>query len=193
MKTFANIGFLSLLLLQHLTMIAQDSSLQKRENLYNRLKQAEILAGVSWQGNLGDKVPLMRYAEIGIAKSIHAHSRHGPATFGIYAAEEIHITDANSVFGTKLGFYTHYMFDIGFAVIYYTDFKKGNLKLRPELGVGMGALRAVFGFNIPTINNRAFELLRQNNAQLTLQFMIPVKKKDVTENRENIFRQLLKK
>ena len=162
--------------MQHLLVIAQESSLQKSENRYKTLKQIEILAGISWQGNTADKVSIMRYGEIGIAKSIHSHGRHGPATIGIYLAEEIHFGGGNSVFGTKLGFYTHYMFDIGIAVIYYTDFQKGNLKLRPELGIGMGAIRAVFGFNISTINNRAFELLRQNNAQLSLQFMIPVKK-----------------
>ena len=144
------------------------------------------MLGMNWQGNWRDDGKTFRYIEIGFAKSIHQESRHGPISTGVYLSEEIYFGNEN-IYGTKLGAYIHGMFcDMGLSMIYYTDFKKGNLKVRPEVGVGIGALRIVTGYNIPTINNKAFEQLRKNNAQITIQFMVPVKKKLINNN-DSIF------
>jgi hypothetical protein len=69
------------------------------------------------------------------------------------------------------------LIDVGIALVYYTDFKKGNLKFRPEFGIGWGAFRAVFGCNTGTINNKSWEALRNQRAQETVQLMVPVNKK----------------
>ena len=156
-----------------------------------RYEKSELLLGISWQGNLNDEIKSLRYIEMGYAKSVHQSGRHGPVSAGIFAAEEIYFGDKN-IYGTKIGAYTHYLFDLGLSMIYYTDFKKGNFKLRPEFGFGIGALRLVFGYNIPTINNKAFAELRKNNAQATIQFLLPVKKKSINNN-EPIFKSLLNK
>lgn len=182
----ANIALLTLLLAGNSFCFGQKQDSLPTLNYFHRLfkreKKIEILTGISWQDNWKDENNdnTLRYMEIGIAKSIHDYGRHGPVSFGVYACEEIYFGNEN-IYGTKLGAYTHYLFDLGFSMIYYTDFKRGNFKLRPELGFGIGALRAVAGFNIPTIGNKVIEKLRKNNAQLIIQFLIPVKKKIINQ------------
>jgi hypothetical protein len=190
----ANIAFLILIMAVSGKIYSQNSLLHlaipKLEKTY---RNTEMLIGFSWQGNVKDKVKMMRYVEAGIAKSLHAGTRHGPASFGVFMAEELYFGSETTVFGTKLGAYSHWLIDLGLSIIYYTDFKKGNFKVRPEAGIGIRGLRLVFGYNIPTIDNRAFELLRINNAQLSIQFLLPVRKKEIKREGAGIFRQLFKK
>jgi hypothetical protein len=155
-------------------------------------KQLELVAGYSVQGNLKNEVKNLHYVEIGVARSIQDRGYHGGATFGMLLTEEILIGENENVYGTKIGMFTHYMIDIGFSMVYYTDFKKGNFKFRPEIGMGMGGVRFIVGFNIPFIDNSAFELLRKNNVQAGIQIMIPVRKK-LLENRRGIFQELFSK
>jgi hypothetical protein len=68
---------------------------------------------------------------------------------------------------------------MGLSVVYYTDFKRGNLKLRPELGFGVGRAGILVGYNIPTINNRAMPELQKQNAQVTFRVGFGVKKKEL--------------
>lgn len=146
---------------------------------YRRYKKTEIVIGYNLQGNWKDNAnaPNRQYVEVGVGRSVQVHGRHGPTSIGYYLSEEIH-TGANTIYGTKMGVYAHYLFDFGMAAVYYTDFKKGNFKFRPELGIGLAGFRAVAGFNIPTIDNKGFAALRRNNAQLTIQFLLGVSKKE---------------
>jgi hypothetical protein len=138
-------------------------------------KNIEIIGGFHWQGSSQSKT--LRYVEIGLAKTKHYFGYHGPASFALYVSEEMYFGEQTNIWGTKIGAWTHYLFDLGLSLVYYTDFEKGNFKIRPEIGVGMGRLRIVGGYNIPTIENRAFKELRKNTLQATIQFMVPVKKK----------------
>jgi len=188
-KIITNIAFLVLLCTDYSFVYGQDSlSLTRYDPLFRTFKKTEILIGISAQQDGRNDEGSLWYAEIGMARSIHIGSRHGPASFGMYVAEEFYFGSNTTVYGTKIGAYTHWLFDVGLAMIYYTDFKKGNFKIRPELGFGMGALRLVAGYNIPTIDNKAFELLKKNNGQISLQFLIPVNKKEEKETMESIFR-----
>jgi hypothetical protein len=190
-KVIANIAFFALMLMNSFFLHGQDTSLRRNfEWRVRDFRKTEILTGISWQQDGSDHKKSLHYAELGIAKSIHSYSHYGPVSFGIYAAEEILFGNNSNVYGTKIGSYLHWLIDFGLAMIYYTDFKKGNIKIRPEFGIGMGAFRTVIGYNIPTINNKAFELLRKNNGQISIQFLIPVKKKEIKWKEGSIFRQL---
>jgi hypothetical protein len=193
-RIFANIALLFLLSLQ-CNLYGQDTTAVRRMNpFYKSFKKTELLVGINWQGNTADKTHTLRYVEVGVARSLHDDSRHGPVSFGLYVSEEMYFGSNTTVFGTKLGSYLHGMLaDFGLAMIYYTDFKKGNFKLRPEIGFGMGPVRLVVGFNVPTINNKAFELLRQNNLQISFQFLIPVAKKEYQRKGQHIFKTLFQK
>ncbi|HEX2631093.1 MAG TPA: hypothetical protein VHM26_18895 [Chitinophagaceae bacterium] len=151
---------------------------------WERSVKTELVLGYNWQADWRDEQDSKTrgYIEVGVGRSIHSSGRHGSAVGGIYASEEIHF-GSNNIYGTKLGAYTHFfLFDLGLAMVYYTDFKKGNFKLRPEMGFGMGPVRAVFGFNVPTIDNKAFEELSRHRAQVTVQVMVPLHKKILKTN-----------
>lgn len=123
-----------------------------------------------------------RYFELGLARSVHDYSMHGPVSAGVYLSEEVYLGEKN-IYGTKIGAYTHYLLDIGFSMICYTDFSRTNFKLRPEFGLGLGPLRIAGGYNIPTFANKAFAELRKSDGQLTIQYFLPVKRKIIQERR----------
>ena len=159
-------------------------------HLRKEYKKTEIVAGLDFQtANFKNAKEPRKYVEIGIGRSFHIDGFEGGAAFGAYVSEEFHFGDKN-IYGTKFGVYTHYLFDIGFATVYYTDFKKVNLKLRPELGVGLGAIRIVGGYNIPVFGNKSFEELARSRGELTIQGFIPVKKTAVNEKSRTIFNRL---
>lgn len=151
-------------------------------HLFKTVKTIEIITGINFQSSdYNGSTDTRRYFELGIARSIHDYGRHGPVSLGVYISEEVYFGNKN-IYGTKIGVYTHYFFDIGMSLIYYTDFNKANLKLRPEFGVGIGSIRIVGGYNVPTINNKAFQELTKSKGQLTIQVLLPAKKKMLQMN-----------
>jgi hypothetical protein len=156
-------------------LVAQDSTSGKSRWDW-KINSTDLLLGVHWQGNTRDE-KMIRYYEIGIAKGRYISHRHGITGGAIYVSEEVHFGKDKNIFGTKIGAWMHWMLDFGMAAIYYTDFDRGNFKIRPELGLGMGRLRAVVGYNIPTINNKAFQELQRNNLQVSVQLALGICKK----------------
>ena len=69
------------------------------------------------------------------------------------------------------------MLDLGMALVYYTDLRRGSFKIRPEPGAGMGRTRVVMGFNIPAPGNGKFTALKNNLLQLSIQTAIGIDKK----------------
>ena len=186
---------LTLSLISYLTGFGQDSdSINSNKNdryISKTYKKTEVLTGFDVQYyKYNGSQETRQYVELGIARSVHLYNYHGPVSIGYYISEEVYFGEKN-IYGTKIGAYTHYMFDVGFSIIYYTDFDKGNLKLRPEIGLGMGAFRIIGGYNIPTFANKAFPELRNSKGQINIQCFIPVKKK--LFNREgSVFKYLFK-
>lgn len=196
-KAAANITFLVLIIINSSYLQAQPGpdrpvTGESRDNT-EATKSTDILVGFSWQDAGSEDVRRpFRYIEVGIGRSIQQYGYLLPSNFGMYIAEEIYIGKGPNVYGTKIGAYLHSLFDIGMAVIYYTDFTKGNFKFRPELGIGILNFRAVAGINIPTTDNKTFELLKKNYGQISLQLFIPVKQTEVRRTKGNIFRQFFK-
>ncbi len=188
---FANIALLSVIAAVCFEATAQPADPVSPATRFRRDVKTELVAGFDLQSAAykGDKSS-RHYLELGIARSIHQQGRHGPVSMGVLLSEEIHLGQTN-IYGTKLGMYTHYLFDLGFAAVYYTDFRKGNLKLRPELGLGLGAFRIVGGYNIPTIQNKAFSQLTRADGQLSIQLLLPVSRKQI-DTEQSLFQQLFK-
>ena len=157
---------------------AQDST--KFPRLFKTVTSTDLLVGMNWQGSTKAE-KTYRFYEIGLAKGRYLYHPHGVTGGAIYISEEVHLNDSGNIYGTKVGVWTHYLFDLGLAAVYYTNFKKGNLKIRPEFGCGMGRLRIVVGYNIPTINNKAFELLKRNDMQISIQFTVGLKKEETPD------------
>lgn len=92
--------------------------------LWKRFRKTEVVTGLNFQTSdyKGSK-ETRRYFELGVARSVHNNSMHGPASFVAYMSEEVYLgrNGQQNIYGAKLGAYAHYLFDIGMSVIYYTD------------------------------------------------------------------------
>ncbi|HUC83206.1 MAG TPA: hypothetical protein VMR70_20010 [Flavisolibacter sp.] len=174
MRIFFIIGLLFLTI----TGLTQDS-LARRKLLFREEESTDLWLGFNVQGNwAGKEKETLRYLEIGIGKGRYHYSRHAVSGVGVYLSEEILLNGNKRIFGTKLGCFVHALAAIGFSLVYYTDFEKGNLKLRPELGVGVGRFGIVGSYNIPAFRNSSLPELQGQNAQLTIRAGFGIKKKE---------------
>lgn len=161
------------------------------EDLNKRYRSTAVVTGFNWQPSLRGDVGMLRYSELGVARMVHQFTRHGPITMGVLVSEEMYFGKEN-IYGTKAGLFTHFMMiDLGFSAVYYTDFKRGNFKLRPEFGIGMMGFRAVLGLNVPTLWNKDFYRLQKNYGQVTVQLMLGVKRKEI-KSEKSIIKDLFK-
>ena len=60
---------------------------------------------------------------------------------------------------------------MGLNLIYYTNFDQSSLRIRPEIGMGFGRFKVVYGYNIP-LYNKAFEGINKSNLGIALLFSI---------------------
>ncbi|HEX8314544.1 MAG TPA: hypothetical protein VF609_06115 [Flavisolibacter sp.] len=158
------------------SVFAQDS-LRKR-HVYHTIKSTDILVGIHAQMD-GEGTKNYTFYEIGVAKAIYRDGRHGASGSAVYLSEELHFGRDKNIYGTKFGIWHHWLLDVGLAVVYYTDLRAGNLKVRPEIGVGMARHRVVMGYNIPTIDNTAFKELQKNKLQFSAQITFGIHRKIV--------------
>jgi hypothetical protein len=164
---------LSVLLLSNY-VDGQDTSFR----LVRSIRSTDILIGVHWQGDARESAKdekMYRFIEIGVGKGRYTSGICSGAGGAVYISEEMYFGKDKNIFGTKIGAWTHYLLDLGLSLVYYTDFKKGNFKVRPEAGVGLGRMRIVVGYNISTIDNKAFAELSHHNMQASIQFTLGVK------------------
>jgi len=157
---------------------AQDTSYR----LVHFVRSTDLLIGVHWQGDGRESAKnekMYRFIEIGVGKGNYNFSICGGGASSLYISEEMYFGKDKTILGTKVGAWMHYLLDLGLSLVYYTDFKRGNFKVRPEFGVGLGRMRLVVGYNIPTINNKAFTELTHHNMQASLQFTLGIKQKEI--------------
>ncbi|MFL5811280.1 MAG: hypothetical protein ACJ749_17290 [Flavisolibacter sp.] len=150
------------------------------------VRSTDLLVGVHWQGDGRESAQnekKYRFVEIGFGKGKYNFSICGGGAQTVYVSEEMYFGRDKNIFGTKVGAWMHYLLDIGLSLIYYTDFKRGNFKIRPEFGVGLGRMRAVVGYNIPTIDNKAFTELTHHNMQAGIQFTLGIKQKEINRGK----------
>lgn len=130
-------------------------------------KDYDIYTGLHFQFHTDSKKTTLN-PEIGIAKVYYLKLNQYEFCFNWCLSNEI-ILQKNLICGFKTSPWisiSNYSF--GFSFIYYTDFNKGNFKIRPEIGLLYKRFRIAIGFNIPTIDNTALKSL--TNADLQLSF-----------------------
>lgn len=178
----ANIAFLLVFAVTGVQLPLQaqgtDSLILGADEYNTRYRKTALVTGYHLQFNSRKGSGDLQFLELGLARMIEQNGRHGPVTMGVYVSEEIY-PGKQSIFGTKAGVFLHYMFDLGFSAVYYTDFRNGNFRLRPEFGIGFMGMRAVAGFNIPTIRNKDFYRLQKNYGQISLQLFIKLHQKEI--------------
>lgn len=104
------------------------------------------------------------YLEFGIAKNQYRKVGAHPFTSASFLSTEIRI-DNSFLIGPKIGAWMSGGMSglaMGVNLIYYTDFAQESLRLRPEMGIGVGKWKVVYGYNIP-LTNGSFEAVNRSN------------------------------
>lgn len=146
--------------------------IQYREKAYKILLGGQVQQAIKTNG----KEYSRKYFEIGLHKTITATYGHHPQTAFSHGLSVEIAPEKNTIFGFKYGAWGVFsLLVLGINGIYYTDFNRGNFKIRPELGFGAPPFKLTFGYNIPTISNAAFKELKSSKVQVTLNILLKAK------------------
>jgi hypothetical protein len=110
------------------------------------------------------------YGELGLAINQHGRNGSHPTAWAYFISNEIKIDD-NIIIGPKIGAWVGGSLGVGINVIYYTDFNKSALRVRPEFGWAFGRWKVVYGYNLPLINT-SFRGVNKHNLGIALLFGI---------------------
>lgn len=154
-----------LLLLNSFQNVAQSDTIDRFFGMTER--RISVLTGYNGWGN--------HYAELGVALNKDRYLM--PAMFSsvVFASAEIRPARATIV-GTKVGAWMSGgcgAMAMGINAIWYTNGKENTLRLRPEIGFGIGPFKVVYGYNIP-LSNRDFDGVNTHN--IGAAFLIGVKR-----------------
>ena len=156
-----------------------------RLKLYNE-KALRVLVGGHLQMTKDEngKEQSRKYMELGLhLTTLSDWSIHHPPTTFTYGPSLEFSPGATNIYGFKLSSWINVsLFALGLSTVYYTDFNRGNFKIRPELGLGFPATKLTFGLNIPTFGNADFPQLKSSLAQLSLNILLKVKTIKRTEH-----------
>jgi hypothetical protein len=137
-----------------------------------------LLVGYNYQTNDDTNVSRnvkRHFLEAGFHRTNISFNRHGPATF-TYGGSVLAALDKNKIVGFRAGAWLGGLLEFGLSMTYYTDFKRGNLKITPELGLGANRFKLAAGYNIPTFRNKDFDALRYATTQFSLNYLIRIKR-----------------
>lgn len=115
------------------------------------------------------------YGELGLAINQYGRVGHHPAAWAYFVSNEIKIDD-KILIGPKIGVWAGggaAGMAMGLNLIYYSDFDQSSLRIRPEIGMGFGRWKVVYGYNIP-LTNKNFEGVNKSN--IGIAFMFGIKK-----------------
>ena len=109
------------------------------------------------------------FGEIGIGIMNDGIVGHHPSTTVYELSNELKFSQ-DFVWGLKTGAWIGggvAGMNMGFNLINYTDFKENTLRFRPEIGMGFGIFRLVYGYNL-TLTNKGFKGINTHNFGLNI-------------------------
>ncbi|HEU4718779.1 MAG TPA: hypothetical protein VFU15_13135 [Bacteroidia bacterium] len=116
------------------------------------------------------------YGEVGVAKNSFTLAGVHPFASAVFISDELKMDDHHFVMGPKIGGWIAggaSAMALGINAIYYTDFSAGSLRLRPEIGIGMGPFKVVYGYNL-RLTGKYFPYVNSNVVSAV--FLIGLKK-----------------
>ena len=168
-------GFLILtLLFISIISFGQSDSSNTNDSIYHQYymkKDLTIITGYQIQKN--------QFAEIGIGIIKDGIVGHHPSTLIYGLSNEFKISN-NFIWGLKAGIWTGGGaggMNMGLNLINYTDFQENSLRLRPEIGIGFGVFRIVYGYNF-ALTNKHFEGINKHNFCLNIMLKIKTLKEE---------------
>jgi hypothetical protein len=140
-----------------------DSTISKMRYSVDLKRHVSVLTGLNFWRNF--------YGELGLAINQYGRVGHHPTAWAYFVSNEIKIDD-NILMGPKIGVWAGggaSGMAMGLNLIYYTDFDQSSLRIRPEIGLGFGRFKVVYGYNIP-LTNKNFEGVNKSNIGIALMF-----------------------
>jgi hypothetical protein len=117
----------------------------------------------------GYQIQKNHFAEIGIGIMKDGVVGHHPSTLIYGISNELKISN-DFVWGLKAGLWLGggvAGMNLGLNLINYTDFNENSLRFRPEIGMGFGVFRIVYGYNL-AITNKNFVGINKHNFGLNI-------------------------
>jgi hypothetical protein len=133
----------------------------KVQNLHN--KNLTLISGYQIHKN--------HFAEIGIGVKKDKIIGHHRSTIIYAISNELKLND-DFIWGLKAGLWIgggSSGLNLGLNIINYTDFTKNALRFRPEIGIGFGVFRVVYGYNL-VLTNKDFDGINKHNFALNIMF-----------------------
>lgn len=150
----------------------QSESLNANDSIYLQYymkKDLTIITGYQIQKN--------HFAEIGIGIMKDGVVGHHPSTLIYGLSNEFKLSN-DFIWGLKAGIWVGNGYNFGLNIINYTDFKENALRFRPEIGMGFGVFRIVYGFNF-AITNKEFEGVNKHNFGLNIMLKLKTLKEEI--------------
>lgn len=140
---------------------SQSASLKINDSIshqYYRKKELTIITGYQLQKN--------HFAEIGIGIMKDGVVGYHPSTLIYGLSNELKLSN-DFIWGLKAGLWMGGGMNIGLNLVNYTDFQENSLRFRPEVGIGFGIFRMVYGYNLAIIN-KGFDGINTHNFGLNI-------------------------
>jgi len=142
----------------------QSDSLKTNDSIYNQYyikKDLVIITGYQIQQN--------HFGEIGIGLMKHGVVGHHSSTLIYGLSNELKLSN-DFIWGLKAGLWIGggvTGMNLGINLINYTDFQENSIRFRPEIGIGFGIFRIVYGYNF-VITNNDFKGINKHNFGLNI-------------------------
>lgn len=102
-----------------------------------------IIGGLNIQKSL--------YGELGFCKAVYGG--HIPVFAGYSFSAETYVGN-EFIVAPKISVLFAALLAYRVNLLYYTDFDHGSLRIRPEIGFGIGIINFLYGYNIPITHKR---------------------------------------
>lgn len=85
------------------------------------------------------------------------------------------LLDPEIIYGFKISASVYaFQYSLALCLVYYTNFEKGNFKLRPEFGWNYGDFKLLIGFNISTYENYVLKTMKDSDIQLSIYYFLSI-------------------
>jgi hypothetical protein len=118
------------------------------------------------------------YAELGFAVNRYGRVGHHPFASACFASAEMRIGN-DLLIAPKIGAWIGGGaggMALGINLLCYTDFVHSSWRLRPEIGMGFGRWKVVYGYNIPLHRH---DLVGVNGNNISVAYLLGVKTLEV--------------
>ncbi len=124
-----------------------------------------------------------KFFEVGLHRSLAMYDVHHPSGLLTHGPSVEFSLGDEPLYGFKYGSWlTFWMFSFGLDGVYYTDLRLGDFRIRPMVGFGSTRLRLALGFNLRTFKDKDFDALQQESGQVTLNYLLGLRKGEVFRN-----------